>query len=189
MSHLFRQAMRRLSYPTMIITSAVPKGTKASNFHGLTISSMTSLSVNPTPLVQFNIRTPSQTSEDIKKNSLFAIHFLQPNNVGIQLAKQFSQGIKSMITSPFDKFIDGRDYICYDTENLPISSDKMLPLLKGTGKILICRSKERFEIQDHEIWIGEVLDTVSIPIGDSNDSNHGGLLHCNSQFFKLGDLI
>ncbi|CAL9732431.1 hypothetical protein MOUN0_N09890 [Monosporozyma unispora] len=191
MSHLFRQAMQKLSYPTMIVTSAVPKGTKSMDFHGLTISSMTSLSINPKPLIQFNIKIPSNTSKDIRNNGLFAIHFLDPTQSNINLARHFSRGVKDTMTSPFSTLLKNKDYMCYFDENVTSKQNVILPILKETGKILICNSKEVFKVQDHEIWIGEVLQILSNTkeelIADDND--HGGLLHCKSKFFKLGDLV
>lgn len=195
MSQAFRQAMRTLSYPTMIVTSAIPKGTKPMDFHGLTISSMTSLSINPKPLIQFNIKTPSGTSTSIKKNKIFAIHFLEPKVTNIDLAKQFSRGIKDKMTRPFSGLIENKDYICYDSTSLIPQSDTILPLLKDTGKILLCLSKDVFRVQDHEIWVGEVLKIL--PSENNNDNNsdngssnsNGGLLHCMGDFFKIGDAI
>lgn len=191
MSHPFRQVMQKLSYPTMIVTAAVPKGTKSVNFHGLTISSMTSLSVDPKPLIQFNIKVPSNTSNNIRKNGLFAIHFLDPTKSNIDLARHFSRGIKETTTSPFSTLLENKDYMYYSGDKIKSESNIILPVLKDTGKILICNSKESFKVQDHEIWIGEVLQILPNTKEDciEDDSGHGGLLHCKRNFFKLGDLV
>lgn len=191
MSHLFRQAMQKLSYPTMIVTAAVPKGTKSVDFHGLTISSMTSLSIDPKPLVQLNIKVPSGTSNDIRKNGLFAIHVLNPTKDNIHLARHFSQGLKNTMTSPFSTLMNNKDYMCYSSKNMKSESNIILPVLKDTGKVLICNSKEAFKVQDHEIWIGEVLQILPNTKEEyiEDETGHGGLLHCKSNFFKLGDLV
>lgn len=188
MSHLFRQAMQKLSYPTMIVTAGIQKGTKPVDFHGLTISSMTSLSINPKPLIQFNIKTPSSTSTDIKRNRLFAIHFLEPTSNNIDLARHFSRGTKDILTNPFSTLVADKDYMLYSNDELG-PKDVVIPLLNKTGKILICNSKNIFTVQDHEIWVGEVLKILAEPEEGILQSEHGGLLHCMSRFFKLGDLI
>lgn len=189
MSQDFRQVMRTLSYPTMIVTAAISKGTKPVDFHGLTISSMTSLSINPKPLVQFNIKIPSRTSTSIKKYKIFAIHFLEPNEANINLAKYFSRGIRDKITRPFSGLIENKDYLCYTNDSLNLGSDMMLPLLKDTGKILICTSKDVFKVQDHEIWVGEVFQILPPQNNNTISNSIGGLLHCMGDFFKIGDSI
>lgn len=195
MSQAFRQVMRTLSYPTMIVTSAIPKGTKPLDFHGLTISSMTSLSINPKPLIQFNIKTPSGTSANIKKNKFFAIHFLEPKETNINLAKQFSRGIKDKMTRPFSSLIENKDYICYGSVSFSSRPNIQLPILKNTGKILICLSKDVFKVEDHEIWVGEVLEILPSQNHNEHNSNSntissdGGLLHCMGRFFKIGDSL
>ncbi|CCK68554.1 flavin reductase family protein KNAG_0B01070 [Huiozyma naganishii CBS 8797] len=182
MALLFRDAMKRLSYPTIILTSSAPLNSEPSKYHGLTISSMTSLSLNPKPLLQFNLQLPSHTSRALRMHNLFAVHFLRPDYKSIELAKRFSQGTRVGGTHPFLGLKKLKDY------SLFLGSEEIeLPLLKHAERILICKTKDAFVVQDHEIWVGEVID--SIINSPEEETVMGGLLHCNRRFYKLGDTV
>lgn len=179
----FRQSMQRISFPTMIITTSSYADTLPVNFHGLTVSSMTSLSVNPIPLLQFNVQTPSLSSKNLHQHDLFAVHQLKPQSISVDLVKRFSKGIRQGGTKPFAGLEETVDFDIY--KNAMLDSDKtVLPIIKDVERILICKKKECFPIADHEVWVGEVVDCIV-----KNDENTGGLLHANGQFYKLGEII
>lgn len=179
----FRQSMQRISFPTMIITTSSYSDTPPVDFHGLTVSSMTSLSVSPAPLLQFNVQTPSLSSKNLHKHDLFAVHQLKPQPISVDLIKRFSKGISRGGTKPFVGLEETVDFDIY--KNTIFDSDKtILPIMRDVERILICRKKECFPIADHEVWIGEVIDCIV-----KNDKITGGVLHSNGKFYKLGENI
>lgn len=57
-----------------------------------------------------------------------------------------------------------------------------LPLLtQNVERILICEKNKMFKVQDHEIWIGEVVDIIDRVEGKKT----GGLLNFNRSFHRV----
>lgn len=183
MKTCFRQSMQRISFPTMIITTSAFTDTPSADFHGLAVSSMTSLSVEPAPLLQFNIQIPSLSSKNLHKHDLFAVHQLKPAPISVDLVMNFSRGIRHGGTKPFENLIENTDYTIYKNAKYD-SEQSVLPILKQVERVLICKKKDIFTVADHEVWVGEVVDCVT-----RDETNTGGLLHSNGQFFKRGEPI
>lgn len=175
--------MQRISFPTMIITTSAFIDTPSANFHGLAVSSMTSLSVKPAPLLHFNIQIPSLSSKNLHNHDLFAVHQLKPAPASVDLVKNFSRGIRHGGTKPFENLIENTDYSIYKNAKYD-SEQTVLPILKQVERVLICKKRDIFTAADHEIWVGEVVDCVV-----RDETNTGGLLHSNGKFFKLGQQI
>ncbi|CCD25898.2 flavin reductase family protein NDAI_0G01220 [Naumovozyma dairenensis CBS 421] len=203
----FKDIMSRISHSVMIITSAVPDTETSSSYHGLTISSMTSLSLNPYPRIQFNLQIPSFTSDALHLYKYFAIHVLKPNEYSINLAKQFSKGSSIRHSNGFERtrpFVGLKEHV--DFEKYPLINDKSeklnIPILSGCERILICKNDHVFEVGDHEIWIGKVEDILddSVKTDAKNHNNteqdtknhtkddgtEGSLLYYNRRFHIIG---
>ncbi|CCF60514.1 hypothetical protein KAFR_0K01600 [Kazachstania africana CBS 2517] len=176
---LFLQAMKKMCMPTMIVTSSSVMGSSPMDYHGLTITSMASLSINPRPLVQFNVRIPSATSTNLWAHNLFAIHFLNPETSSVSLAQRFAKHGLDGPSRPFMGLKQGLDYSLYKNN---LNNEVELPILEQVDRILICKKKDAFAVQDHEIWVGEVVDILN-----RKEEVTGGVLHCNKKFFQLGD--
>lgn len=86
--------------------------TTAQDARGMTLSSVTSLSIHPEPLVQFNMQIPSRTSEALHSRNLFALNFLTPTNGSIQKLRRFSQAINPKLRQSQVK-IDEQDHDLY----------------------------------------------------------------------------
>ncbi|SMN17976.1 similar to Kazachstania africana KAFR_0K01600 hypothetical protein [Maudiozyma saulgeensis] len=183
MKTFFKQSMQRLCFPTTIITTSSYADTIPKDFHGLTVSSMTSLSVSPAPLLQFNVQTPSLSSKNLHSHDIFAVHQLKPELASIELVRRFSRGIKHGGTKPFVELDENKDFSIY--RNAIYDSDKsVLPILKNVERVLICKKIESFHIADHEVWVGEVIDCII-----EDDKITGGLLHSNGEFYKMGEKL
>lgn len=187
----FKKVFQGMPSPVAIITTSVSSNAPISDYHGLTVSSMTSLSLNPDPLILFNVMVPSRSSESLKAFDLFGVHLLKPSSYSIDLVRKFSQGHRSggLITSPFDGLLKDYDFFHYDglTKNSKLeNTGGILPLLMHCDKILVCKKKNFFEVADHEIWVGEVVDTIISKHGSKSDGN---LLHFNSEFYRVGTKI
>jgi flavin reductase (DIM6/NTAB) family NADH-FMN oxidoreductase RutF len=70
--------------PTQNIDRPIPRA--------MTVSSFTSLSLDPTPSVIFNISLPSHTYTAIESSRRFNVHVLNDNEAGALLAQRFAKG-------------------------------------------------------------------------------------------------
>lgn len=93
-----RSVMRLLAHPVTIITlnlnqesNHLQSTTQPS--HGSTISSLTSISIEPLPLISFSIRFPSRLGHQLLSNSrsTFSVHLLNMTSDSIQIAQTFSK--------------------------------------------------------------------------------------------------
>lgn len=183
----FKQCMGKIANQAMILSAASSKEVPHSQFRGLTLSSVTSLSLKPQPLIQFNLQLPSFTSEALHETEFFAVHLLKPNGTSIKLARNFSKGAirneKDSTFSPTRPFEDLVEKVHYDTYKIQ-GTDLVIPLLKNSERVLICEKSDIFQVGDHEIWVGRVEDIVA-----NEENTTGGLLYCNRNFHLLGDKI
>ncbi|PVH88985.1 hypothetical protein DL98DRAFT_508825 [Cadophora sp. DSE1049] len=106
LSQKTRQIMRVLPHPIVILTTTAsstpgvidwskPGSNEApdpSLYRGMTLSSFTSLSMSPQPLVTFNIGFPSRTLSALTENQHCLIHVLKANPKGKALADAFTKG-------------------------------------------------------------------------------------------------
>lgn len=183
----FKECMGKIANQAMILSSASKNSVPHELFRGLTLSSVTSLSLKPQPLIQFNLQLPSFTSEALHETQCFAVHLLKPNAMSIQLARNFSKGaIKNEIdstfspTKPFQDLVPHEHYDTYQLEG----TDLVIPILKNSERVLICQKKDVFRVGDHEIWVGQIEDII---VNENNIT--GGLLYCNRNFHILGNKI
>ncbi|KAL6949108.1 hypothetical protein ACO0QE_001598 [Hanseniaspora vineae] len=89
----FRHAMQRVANQAMVLTAcATTSPITEGDFRGVTLSSVTSLALHPSPMMQFNLQVPSFTSEALHRTGYFAIHLMRPNSTSVELAKLFSKG-------------------------------------------------------------------------------------------------
>lgn len=179
----FKQSMQKIGFPTMIITTSSYVDTLVQDFHGLAVSSITSLSVNPKPLLQFNVQVPSNSSRNLHLHDIFAVHQLKPESRSVDLIKRFSKGTKHGGTSPFVNLVENQHFSIYKN-SLYDSGKSILPILRNVERVLICKKHKIFPIADHEVWVGEIIDCVV-----QDNITTGGLLHSNGHFYKLGSTI
>lgn len=187
--------MSSIANQTMILTAPHPNNnTKdiTNLYKGVTLSSVTSLSINPTPLIQFNLQKPSTTSQLLHNHKYFAIHILSPHQGSANLARLFSRNriydTEKEEYVPFPPFKELEKDVDYEVlENQGIDDEFKLPILKkNIEKVLICKKFKHFDINDHEIWIGEIKEIKNFNIGGWKS---GGLLNFNRKFHIIGDEV
>lgn len=61
-----RALLRDTAQPVAVITSFMPESKQASKHHGATLSSFTSIAMDPYPLVSFSLRIPSRMADALK---------------------------------------------------------------------------------------------------------------------------
>ncbi|KAL1964330.1 hypothetical protein VTN77DRAFT_7015 [Rasamsonia byssochlamydoides] len=94
LSHQVRLLMRRVPHSVAIITAAdrctPPQGKPI--FRGMTVSSFNTVTLDPEPVVSFNVRRPSETLNALQSSGRFLVHLLAPSAATAKLARDFSRG-------------------------------------------------------------------------------------------------
>lgn len=121
----------------------------------MTLSSFTTVTLDPTPIISFNIREPSQTLSAIKNSKFFLVHFLCGNAAGEGLA---------------DRFTKGNDFpgLYNELEFKEISNGLPWFTGVGVGHVLRCEvlsEQERglIPVGDHVIVLAKVIEVLPVP--------------------------
>lgn len=209
----FKSAMSRVSSQAMILTAGTRRRgneRETSKLHGMTLSSVCSVSVYPKPLLQFNIHLPSYTSTSLHDtDGVLALHLMPPTQKSVTLGRIFASGIKKEtkktnpysfsvtgkelvdgdvfheMTTPFNN-IDRKEWFTYDFDELV-----SIPILEEAERVFVCRKHAVFSVSSHEIWVLEVVKilTPRKHIEINNDTKSGGLIYFNRNFHKIGDSL
>lgn len=178
----FREAMSSIASHVMILTAASSQ-TSSPVYKGVTLSSVTSLSINPDPMVQFNLMKPSLTSTYLHAYEKFALHILTPTQYSCDLARLFARNrhyddsLGEYV--PFEPFkhLSTEEYEIYDK-----ATGCSLPILTKFERIMICSKVKSLQVQDHEVWIAKVDEVLN-----KTDEKTGGLLNFNREFHTVGE--
>jgi flavin reductase (DIM6/NTAB) family NADH-FMN oxidoreductase RutF len=172
-----RQEMRRLPHSVVVITTAKHKGEDEQHpsHRGMTVSSFTTVTLSPNPVISFNIKRPSRTYEAILESKYFHIHLLTATTNGAALANHFVKPIKSNRSKFHLEDLEAIDIYVEDTNlghpNQPGGPElPKLPMLVGPGvmTVLFCKlrannfdnsveGKGVVHVGDHTIVVAEVL--------------------------------
>ncbi|KAK4240154.1 flavin reductase like domain-containing protein [Achaetomium macrosporum] len=166
LSEQFRSVMRLLTHPAVVCTTTSPGPAPGSPPipRAMTMSSLTSLALSPTPVVTFNIAVPSRTFDAVAASRRFNIHALADDAAGARVADWLAGGNAG-----------GREVL----ERLRAEGGVEVelgeqegdaPVLKGDGVLYVlrCRLLEDADaapggfvrVRDHVIVLGEVLEIV-----------------------------
>ena len=146
-------AMKRMKYGDYIIGTKTDK-----QMNGMTAAWVTQVSSNPL-LVSVAIGRTHYTSEMISEAGCFSVNMLRPDQVKLARKCGFGTG-------------KGKDRL----EGLEILYKKTgAPILADCAAYLDCKLYKAFEIGDHVVFIGEVVD-----MGDTGAEL---MVHDNEVFF------
>lgn len=170
-----RSVFRLFTNPVVVCT-ATHNGTP----RAMTMSSFTSLTLSPTPLVSFNIATPSRTLDAIASSQEFNIHVLAGDATGAAIADHFTKGNMDGVFED----IDGASY-SMTTSNSP-------PLLRGEGVLRVVRCRLLHDaptqglvpVRDHVIVVGEVVEMIP-----GNTNNEFALAYADRKYRQVGGII
>lgn len=192
--NLFKSSMARVSSQAMVLTAGFEDASKP--LHGMTLSSVCSLSVFPTPMLQFNLHLPSYTSSALHANDGLCLHIMPPTQRSVFLGRTFASGVKKdpehfdvkpddgdvfhEMTTPFS-CIDANDYTFHE-----ISPSVLVPVLSELEVAFVCQKSRVFTVDSHEIWVVKVVE-VLFPNGRPDRT--GGLLYFDRGFHKVGGAI
>lgn len=93
-----KQTLRALSHPVAVVLAANPLPLSSSTLeqrlqvsHGVTISSLTTVTLHPETVVSFNLKRPSRTWDAMLSSPTFNIHLLRATPAAAGLAHMFTQ--------------------------------------------------------------------------------------------------
>lgn len=200
----YKNAMASLSSQALVLTSGYQNATiDSEKLHGMTLSSVTSLTIKPEPIIQFNLQVPSATSVELHKSGYLALHIMKPMDGSVDLARKFSMGTKYIncditgekkTTTPFE-YLRKDQWAYYDDlklEDDPIRGELEtkgihLPILTNESeRVLICEKYKVFNVFNHEIWTCKVKDIL---IHIDEEERSGGLIYFNRGFHKIGSKL
>ncbi|EFX01007.1 putative oxidoreductase [Grosmannia clavigera kw1407] len=160
---------------------------------GLTMSSFTSLSLYPSPVVSFNVAMPSRTEAAIAQTRHFMIHILSGDASGARVADVFRSGNAHPESTA--RALEASDCrLVWPPESLDPSSPAGQPFLCGPGVLFVLRCRLLDEplrglvpVRDHVIVLGEVLEIIQGGADhvDSNGIPRVGLAYANRQYCQL----
>ncbi|OTA53060.1 hypothetical protein K449DRAFT_340110, partial [Hypoxylon sp. EC38] len=199
LSQPMRAVMRQLPHPVVVITT-LENTRSISRFEdtldkdfprpiprGMTVSSFTSLSVDPVPRVTFNITLPSTTYQALAKCGKFNAHILTGDEYGARIA---------------DLFTRARDYGAkvlaaikaggYKTD-VALPPSGTLPVLQGRGILHVLKCRYRHlpppvdgDFDHHAIVMGDVLDIIP---GESGDQSDIALAYADRAYRQMGEKL
>ncbi|KAM3528272.1 hypothetical protein NHJ13051_002535 [Beauveria bassiana] len=178
-----RAVMRLLSQSVVVCTSAghdkIPRA--------MTMSSFTSLTLKPTPVITFNVATPSRTLDSIQASRSFNIHVLSGDSSGAAVADHFTRGNEGA-----DVFAGLGDVVLEQSAENSTALAPPPPLLRGKGvvHVLRCRLLEDepvrglIKVRDHMIVVAEVVEMIP-----GVESNEFGLAYADRKYRQVGSVI
>ncbi|BFZ60800.1 hypothetical protein YB2330_001852 [Saitoella coloradoensis] len=167
--------MRSLPQPVVIITTADPNSPL--NRRGLTLSSLTSLSLHPIPLLSFNIRLPSRASALLHRSGRFVVHILPASRPFAELCGAFatSEYTASRDEEFKDPWAMGHEWM---------ASEEGQPVLEGALVKMHCKVRRTVEVGDHEVWVGEVTK-----VDNNQKEGEYGLLYCDRKYRSVVGVV
>lgn len=175
---------------------------------GMTMSSFTSLTLRPTPIVTFNIATPSRTLDAVSQSREFNIHVLRGDGEGARVAEWFRRGNADGL-GIFDKgkMWEGCGCEYYDDGIVAENSIRQQPqqqqqggvmaappLLRGKGVLYAMRCKVLDDaptgglvrVRDHVVVLAEVVEIVE---GEDGPAEVFGLAYADRRYRAVGNTM
>jgi flavin reductase (DIM6/NTAB) family NADH-FMN oxidoreductase RutF len=138
----FRNAMRQLTGGVSVITAG-----RGRDISGMTVTSVSSLSVDPPALI-VSINREASSWPLVKRYGFFGVNILNADQVDIAERFTGKGGLKGA-----DRFIGGQW----------TTGPSGVPLLAGALAAIDCEVEETVERHSHAIVIGRVLDVTISP--------------------------
>lgn len=168
----YRYVMRRLPQPP-VICSALHPG-EVPEPHAMTVSSLTSLSIDPSPLLCFNIKKPSRTLDAISAAGRFSVHILADTKKGQGAAQWFSR--------PAEKQFERALRACGARGEV---GDGVAELSgRGILWVMRCRVAGLVNVRDHVVVVGEVERVRQV-----TEVSGSGLVYTRGRYRRVGEEV
>lgn len=195
---------------TSVITTADPghghTARAVARPRGMTMSSFTSLSLDPTPVLALNIAVPSLTLAAIQASRTLNIHVLSGDAEGARVAEWFRRGnAKDLGIFDEKNLREGCGCKLASIADVPLirkkrrKSQTQAPVLMGKGVLYVLRCsllrddegnkhETIFKVRDHVIVLAELSDVVAIG-EDGAEDDRFGLAYADRRYRQLGGTI
>ncbi|KAF8621867.1 hypothetical protein AX15_007427 [Amanita polypyramis BW_CC] len=136
-----RALLRSTAQPVAVVTSFMPANQNQSSssgalYHGATLSSLTSISMDPYPLVAFALRIPSRMATSLKYSS-------QPSHMVINLLSAEQSSVAEVFSRP--------DLHTHPFTTVPFTlNGDGLPVIKGSLGAMSCKLAATVPLYDLE---------------------------------------
>ncbi|KAK4553461.1 hypothetical protein LTR86_009518 [Recurvomyces mirabilis] len=199
-----RAISRPLTQSVVLITTRMPEptpgetsGQKFADCRGVTVSSFTTVTIQPVPVVSFNLKLPSRTWDAVERSGRLCIHVMAATPEAAAITHVFTQK-HDLPSYPFAELVHNGINVA-----VPSDDDISPPRIKSkTGAVLArveCRVlmvKSVF-IGDHVVVFAEV-HSVALP-GEARDASRAemlerleeatGLAYAKRGFRGMGEVI
>ncbi|KAF1810573.1 hypothetical protein P152DRAFT_460267 [Eremomyces bilateralis CBS 781.70] len=195
---LVRTAMQSIPHPVVIVTAyrdnllavkdkKIPLESAQRRFAGMTVSSFSTVTLDPVPIVTFNIRKPSLTLESIVRGHLnrnsFFVHLLSHNHLAHDLATEFTKG------NGEGKWMSVRGkYPVTVTPKFPLvlQNDQAIPAIFECQLL----PAKCMEIHDHMIVVAQVSNVIVPPhrVTGNEINSFKGIMYARKAFREWADI-
>lgn len=207
LSEPLRHLMRSLPAPIVVLTTTLPatdtSKDKKAHYRGMTLSSFTTLTLTPEPIVTFNIRStptePSRTLAALEQSHNLLVHLLEDTAEGAGIAHGFTRGNEGDV---------------FSTTKASVSEERteyglVLPRLTGKGirRVLRCEILQQDEsgnrdqrstgnnsglirVGDHVLVVAQVKEILDSGLDPGTELAEGyGLSYADGKYRRVGDVI
>lgn len=206
LSNTVRLLMRSVPHSVVVVTAArlgpyekgdnnrVTKPNTPKDYRGMTVSSFTTITLSPYPIISFNAKIPSKTLEAINESRNFLIHILEASEDGMKIADAFTKGSRHVTTLLSDR---ERGFGIKKVEIMTGTGTKfVMPQLheKSVMRVLRCALLEEEEgglisgllrVGDHVLVVARVEEVL---LGEWGRKK-GGLCYADGEYRRVGDII
>jgi flavin reductase (DIM6/NTAB) family NADH-FMN oxidoreductase RutF len=186
-----RSALRHITQPVALVTSAIHEKNESEKMklaRGVTVSSFCTVTLQPVPIVSFNIRVPSRSWDAISESGHLRVHLLKATPEGAAAAHAFTLPY-DLPHEPFRRlnrsgvFIGGLRKIFFRRQVPSIHWAEAIHAA-FLAKIL---PEKCIQVGDHTIVVAEVLN-VNLS-DDPTPSDAGALAYGMKGYRQLGSEI
>jgi flavin reductase (DIM6/NTAB) family NADH-FMN oxidoreductase RutF len=155
---VYKATMRNVPSSVVVLTTRVPSAQpNIYSFRGMTVSSLSSITLEPEPIISFSIRAPSRTLDCIATGRPFTVNFLNADPTGALIADIFSRPHDDP-SQPFRTIQASSlaDVYEYETDNPsgPAIGSASIPT-RFTCELLPGKS---LEVGDHTVIFARIID-------------------------------
>jgi flavin reductase (DIM6/NTAB) family NADH-FMN oxidoreductase RutF len=197
--------MRTLPHSVVVVTSTKPRfdahilpepvynpplqPTHPRDYRGITVSSFTTITLEPEPIISFNVKYPSETLSAIEQSRQFLVHVLEASEGGMSIADAFTKGRKH-----------AKDFLRGNKEGAEVTEVEVItkyegqmmsfPMLKAEGVMRVLRCTVMMKtvmVGDHRV----VFARVDEILGGEEWGLEGktGLCYADGRYRRVGDII
>ena len=189
----FRQVMRSVPAAVFLITTqngeaahAETKDIRATH-SGMTVSSLTTVTLEPWPTISMNIKYPSRTLAAMRTENRFFVHVLANNEAGAAIADAFTKPYEDP-AEPFRRV--------KSTTDMKIRISMRGPYFHGQGVVIVLVCKplwtKSIEVGDHTVLLAEVRDFIrrdSPILKKFANPSTNALAYVQRSYRKMGPVI